>query len=437
MNRAEGALYAHLTETDGLDYLAHEGMLSHECLQVIPTELGRKIVHWCLDRYFEARRMVAPSREAIMAEFGDAMEAVDIAIIDDVETDSVQVALAELRNNHLHFEFQKWIKDTAQVVYNQDSVSARSEAIRTEARKLERVIRLSSLHTHEIWAGDGLTWAVQDLDQRRQDGPTARGMTFGLPELDDHLLGIHPGEVCTFAGGAGAGKSFWAIWCALKEYEAGRRVYLATLENSPEETFDRMACMALRINYERWQRGDVAAHEMDIVRAYVDKIKSSDCQPIVVQLRMREATPSQIWKRANSYDAVSVISDQVSFMTPDEKIRGAKRTDEVREMMRSIRDFSKEFRISSLLLNQINREGVQAARKTGRYFKEHLAESAWVEQSSDVVYALYQSQLMYREQRAQLQQLKGRRTTERHWELVWRPEVGDIRIEREVHFDDG
>jgi hypothetical protein len=123
-------------------------------------------------------------------------------------------------------------------------------------------------------------------------------------------------------------------------------------------------------------------------------------------------------------------------MMPDERVRGAKRTDDVREMMRSIRDYSKDFGISSLLLNQINRDGVQAARKNGRYFKGHLAESAWVEQSSDVVYALYQSQLMRREQRAQLQQLKGRRTTERHWELVWRPEVGDIRIEREIHFDD-
>jgi hypothetical protein len=78
-----------------------------------------------------------------------------------------------------------------------------------------------------------------------------------------------------------------------QEYEAGRRVYLATLENSPEETFDRMACMALRINYERWQKGDVAEHEMEIVRVYGED-PEQQCQPVVVQLRMREATPGQI-----------------------------------------------------------------------------------------------------------------------------------------------
>ena len=61
--------------------------------------------------------------------------------------------------------------------------------------------------------------------------PQFDGITFGLPEVDQHTLGIHPGELCVIAATSGGGKSWFAGLIVLEEFRRGRRCILFTLEN--------------------------------------------------------------------------------------------------------------------------------------------------------------------------------------------------------------
>jgi len=181
------------------------------------------------------------------------------------------------------------------------------------------------------------------------------------------------------------------------------------------------------------RRNKLAVPFISVLRLSQAAHISSKQQPVVVQLSPEESTPTAIVRRASMEDADSLIVDQLSFVRPDANSRSVKRNEQLADIMRSFATLIKhEYSLPLILLSQINREGVTAARKTGRYFKEHLAEGSWIEQSSDVVLALFQSDVMAEMEHAQIQQLKGRRTGIRHFDTIWRPYVGDVRLLREV-----
>jgi len=432
MKYSESVLAAHLTNADSLDILAREGFLSERSLDVIPTELLRTLVTWSLARFFESGRKVAPSKTAIIESFGDKMEALGIVIDDDTETDTVQWAIADLRSFHLHLKASEWSQRFATNIYDAEP-EKRISVAQNDAQELERLIATARSRRNEMTGLEGVDDAIFRMKERQSLGQQTMGLTFGMPLLDQHLFGVHPGEICTVAGGPGTGKSWLAGWVANHEFRCGRKPLLVTLENDAFMTFDRLVCMAAGIDYEYWQRGQVHEGHMIRVEAYRAEMAASKHQPVVVQLSPEESTPTAIVRRASMEDADSLIVDQLSFVRPDASSRSVKRNEQLADIMRSFATLIKhEYSLPLILLSQINREGVTAARKTGRYFKEHLAEGSWIEQSSDVVLALFQSDVMAEMEHAQIQQLKGRRTGIRHFDTIWRPYVGDVRLLREV-----
>lgn len=436
MRHSEGVLYAHLTSTDSLDIIAREGFNNDDALEVIPTELGRRIVKWCLKIYFESGRLVAPSRQAILDTFGEQMEKVNIEVVDDVETDSVQFAIADLRSHYLYARVADFSAQFVTELYNADGPDRVPVALRHTAG-LHKMTRAAVSRRNEMTGLEGVDDALLRFSQRAADGQTTMGLTLGLKELDEHLFGVHPGEICTIAAGPGVGKSWTAGYIVNTECSRDRRCLLVTLENDNEMTFDRLVCMAAGVPYEGWQRGVANEGDMARVAVFRDFMAASERQPIITQLSADEATSINIIRRAQLEEADSVVIDQASHLHPEKFSRAVKRNEQLREIMRDLHTMIRdEYKIPVVLMNQINRDGMTASRKTGRYEMEHLAEGGAVEQASAIVLAIFQSELMRREQRALLQQLKGRRTMSKHFDAIWRPEVGDLRIKREVKLDD-
>lgn len=436
MRHSEGVLYSHLTNTDSLDIIAREGFNSDDALEVIPTELGRRIVKWCLSIYFESGRLVAPSKQAILDTFGEQMEKVNIEVVDDVETDSVQFAIADLRSHYLYGQVSEFNTRFVTDLYNADAPDRVGVSLKYTS-ELHKITRAAVSRRNEMTGLEGVDDAILRFKQRAADGQTTMGLTLGLKELDEHLFGVHPGEICTIAAGPGVGKSWTAGFITNTECANSRRCLLVTLENDNEMTFDRLVCMAAGVPYEAWQRGIANDGDMARVDAFRKFMSESERQPIITQLSADEATPINIIRRAQLEDADSVIIDQASHLHPEKFSRAVKRNEQLREIMRDLHTMIRdEYKIPVVLMNQINRDGMTASRKTGRYEMEHLAEGGSVEQASAIVLTIFQSELMRREQMALLQQLKGRRTDRKHFLTNWRPEVGDIRIKREVQLED-
>lgn len=432
MNLAEEVLYSHLTAVDSLDVIAGEGFLAEISLEVIPTEVGRKLVAWCLDYYFTNGRKVAPTKAAIMETWGDQLEAVDIIIEDEEERDSVEWAIEQLRSEYARWRSEELVKQISMAVANADPGERVAQV--QEAGNAFYLLGQSLIsRKQESMLGLGLDEALQRYLMAEKTGESVRGMTFGMPEIDQHTGGIWPGQLAIMAGFSGVGKSWFASKVLLAEWERERRTVLFTLENDLDTTFDRLACMRAKVSYTKWSALTLDDSDIERVAKWIERFKESPCSPIVIMPQPGERDPVSLVRKARLLGADSMIIDQLSHM---EKMPGStvrERNQIVAEIARGLSiEIQGREALPCMLLHQIKREGDKEAQKTGHYVMTDMAETSEVERAATFVFAIYQSMAMKAGQRANLQELKARRGTLKDWELNWRLETGDIRVLREV-----
>jgi hypothetical protein len=128
--------------------------------------------------------------------------------------------------------------------------------------------------------------------------------------------------------------------------------------------------------------------------------------------------------------------DQLTFVEhpdPGRKPRNEIVGDEMHELKALISTGNDP--IACLVAHQINRVGVEAARKTGFMLMEYMAESAAVERTADWVFSLHQNASEKISQDATLQILAARREELKAWSIKWRPTIGGVMITSEVAID--
>jgi hypothetical protein len=433
MNQAEEVLYSHLTDVDSLDVLAAEGFSLGDTQKVIPTELGRALVSWALDYYFLNGRRVAPTKHAFLETWGDEMEKVDISINDEFETDSIEWAIDQLRTTYAVWRSQQFVKSFVTDVTTADP-TAKVLAIQEGAHELYSLARSLMSHRRESVAGAGIEGALQRHKERAVAPNSITGMAFGLPEIDDHIHGVHDGEIAVFAAFSGVGKSWIAAKVALAEWKRERRSVLVTLENDLEMTFDRMACAYSHVDYDKWQRGQADAGDLQRVEAFRDQLMASEHAPIVVMPEDGDRTMMNLVRKAVTLGGDSLIIDQLSHVEANPGSSRMSTWEVIRDQMRDLKTLIGDGRerVPCLLLHQIKREGMVRARKTGSYVMDDLANSSEVERSADFVFSVLQSEDDVVVGQALWQTLKARRVPPKDWIMAWRLGVGDIRVRHEV-----
>ncbi len=428
MNQAEAVLYAHLTEPDSMDFLAKEGFGSPVSRVVIPTEVGREIVGWCLDHYFASGRKVAPSKEAIMGSWGDQMEAVGIVIEDDTETDTVAWAVETLRDEYARWQTETLIKEIAKEVAAADP-GKKVDAVLSSAGRFYALGQSLVSRRQESLAGSLLDDALTRHAEIAASGRTTKGLTFGLPEIDEYLYGVHPGEMAMLVAYSGGGKSWMALMAMLAEWRQGRRTVLFTLENDLPMTGDRLACLQAHTSYADWQRGATDDVALKRVLAFQEQYEASEHQPIVIMPQAGEADPVSMLRKARLLGADSVIIDQLSHIEAVPGARSKGRVEEVGAIARTLSmEIIGEHALPLLVMHQINKDGAKEARKTGRYELEHVADSSEAFKAAKHVHAIYQSETMRGGSVAQWQSLKFTRGTLKDFDLHWNLGTGDIRV---------
>lgn len=434
MNVAEEAFYSHLTDAESVEYLIREGFSDDLTRQVIPEEVGRRLVEWVIDYYMKSGRTVAPSREAIMETWEDLLSPLEIEIRDDVEQDSIQWAVEQLRTRFVDYTFGEFSKQAAVEIRAADP-QKRPFALQEQSQLLHFLAQTVLSRREEMRGSEGISDAIHRYEKRASEGHVLDGITLGLPEIDNHMLGVHPGEIGIFAGTSGGGKSWVSLMALESDWERNRRTMLFTLENDIEMTYDRLACVHCKVPYDKWQRGECGEGEVVRVKEYAEQLKERD-NFIIAHPKMGEATGVSMIRRAVIEDVDSVIIDQLSHIEPVPGSRARERNQVVAEIVRDLRRQIQEVDLPLLLLHQINRKGREEARKVGHYLMDHMGEATQVENGASWIAAVYQSPDHVIGEWAEIQELKFSRGICKKWEVEWRPYVGDVRVRKEISDDD-
>lgn len=429
-SRAEDVLFAGLTEVDSLEVIAREG-LDLEC---VPTEDMRQVVAWAVDRFFESGQTKAPSRAAMLSTWQEVIDGCKVELVaEDEELDNIEWALDDLKSRWVHKRFQDASKAAGRAMA-EATAPERLEVLAEQVAHMQELSLRVQSRSDQREGVMGLRESLSRYEVRAQEGHRTLGLTFGLPMVDQHLFGIHPGELCVLAAPPATGKSFYHCFTVLNEWRKGRRTVLFTLENSVEMTFDRIACLGSGVDARAYQRGLCSPDEVDRVRAWVDQ-HGEDMRGVVEVIMPPEGarTVQAMVRQAQSLGAESLMIDQLTFVehpSPGKKPRHEVLRDIMHDLKTSIS--TGRHKMSCLLTHQINREGQKAAEKADRLEMYMLAEASEVERTADQVLGLYQSGEMRVAQSALLQVLKARREDTNAWELIWRPASGIIQVTGEA-----
>lgn len=431
MNASEIAIIAALTDTEKMETLADEGLTT----EYVPTEELHVLIDWAMGYYFDSGRTQAPSREALMEEWGQYISDSGIEMPEeDEEVDTPQWAVYLLKSNYVRTRATQFQMDFGLEMGSADPQD-RIRVLTEHADALGRLALDMVPRRVAVESREGLQDALVRY-RERVDSPGLQGMLFGLTSIDEHLGGIHPGELGVLAAGPKTGKSYACLNTGMNEQKRSRCSVLFTLEMSVDETYDRMACFALGLDHAKFLRGELSIEDVKRVEEYVhDVLHSTTLGTLhVIKPDPGERTPEALLRMARMRDAESIIIDQLTFM--EHPSEGKKKRDEViREKMHDLKNGLSVGRnsMACLLAHQINREGVKvAAKNKGWLSMEYLAEGAEVERTADLVFGLYASQTERAAQMMKFQMLAARRLVPKNWHLAWRIGQGSIRVLREL-----
>lgn len=419
MKQAEITLLSRLHEVESLEHVARSGFDP----EVISAQPIRPIVAWAMDQYYASRCLQAPSREALLATWGETLELAEVELIpEDEEMDSVVWAIDWLNSNYVNAQWQQLVRRTSTAVV-EASIPDRVPVVQDSITDFVDLAFQVADRTNQVSIGEGMRRVWQTYERRKAGGGV--GLALGYPEVDEHTGGIQDGELAILAAGPKQGKSYFLARSALEEFERGNVVGLWTLENSEEMTMQRIICMAASVDYRRWQRGQATEEEEARIRLYEEeRIKGSEDRFQIIHPSPGQSTMAAMVKRAHVLGVNRMYIDQLTFVEhphPARKPRHEVVRDNLHELKAMISSGS--MTMPCLMAHQINREGVKKAESSDVLEMWMMAESAEVERTADWVFGLYSSQMERVGGMAKLQILASRRETLKNWRITWRPGV--------------
>lgn len=430
-SHAEDVLLLGLTDTDSLEHLATIG-LDPDC---IPTMEIRPVVGWALERFYESGNTRAPTRAALEQTWSQHLEDNSVELLDpDYDEDTIQWAIDALKSQYVHSTYQTFVRESATAMAN----ALPDEKIQELAVQADELFRLSQKiqPRHMQAVGDrGVQDSLSRYMVREEEGHITKGMTLGLKEIDEHLYGIHDGELAVLAAGPKTGKSFGLIGAAINCWiNQEQNTTIFTLENSVEMTLDRLVCMATQVNARRYARGLCSPEELERIKIFVNEIAPT--LPGRLQVIMPEPgkrTMESMVRHAQMIGTRRLMIDQLTFVEhPNPQRLG--RPQVIGELMHDLKTLisTGPMPLPCLMAHQINREGVKAAIKTGFHAMSDMAEGSEVERTADIVMSLFQSHDDRVIGEATVQVLAMRRELLNAWKVTWQPANGLMAVRHEV-----
>jgi replicative DNA helicase len=428
----ESDFIKHLLDLDSMEVIAREGIDP----SILPTEELQPIYEYALKYFFDSGKTQAVTVSALQTyelsvgvSMLDTLNDLEITLDDpDLEIHDV---IEKLKSQYISKEVAAFNRSLAMAMADAPTSEKLKVASSCAMDLISMVTKLEPRRVR-VSSREGVVERLAFYEALVATPDLKHGMSLGLKELDDHILMIHPGEICTFAAYAKYGKSIIAIISALAEWKRGRRVVLFTLENSIDMTLDRIITTATKVDSTKWQEGSLDIAEKQLVDDFTNEHRKSPDFIQVVQPESGHRSVQMMLRQAQILDAESVIIDQLSHIEHPSPSRKP-RNEQIAEIMRDLKltISTAQTPLPVLLFHQMKRVGRDQADKVGYYQMDALAESAEVERGSDFVFSGYQSNDMRVVNQSLIQVLAARRVDVKWWDASWIPGMGYLKIRNE------
>jgi len=265
----------------------------------------------------------------------------------------------------------------------------------------------------------------EQLSEAAESGVKIPGLSTGLVDLDDAILGLNKGDLVLIASRPGMGKTSIALNITLHVAKtSGKAVAVFSLEMAREQLavrllageslVDSQKLLTGRLSREEWRRLGAAAAVISNTNIRIDDNPTLSVADMNAQCR-----------RVDNLGLVVV--DYLQLMQSaggGKSYSNESRTQAVSDMSRMLKIMAKELNVPVICLSQLSR--ANEARQNKRPMLSDLRESGAIEQDADVVIGLYRDGYYNKETEnpnlAEAIVLKNRKGETGTINIMWLPE---------------
>lgn len=404
MTDLEALLVSKLTVQENLRLIWDRGLRE----EVFVDDTNRAIFTWSLEYWRETQMQTAPTGEVLQYEFGSRYQPV-------VETEGEEVSLLWLVERLQ----DRYISNQLQDEMRKAATTTREDPKGTADKLWRAVQRVSSSVSPRLDRVD-MSQTVEERRFRyleRVQAETARGMTLGLTELDNHIGGLLPGELAAVAGFTKTGKSWYLVNAAIQARRLGFTPLIFSLEQKIRELEERVDALWSGVSYYRLTHGELSMDESNQIRQAQEELAESG-RFLIERPERGQRTVKHLLARARDVGCDFLIIDQLSFMDVES---GAQRdtTSRHSEIIFELKDaISDEHQgaIPCLLAVQFNRASVN---DKGAMSMSRLANASAIEQTVDLALGLSRSRELRANHAMRLDIMGSRRSDVASWLLHW------------------
>lgn len=238
-----------------------------------------------------------------------------------------------------------------------------------------------------------LTEVLQDVMRNISDmfanSGALPGLTTGLKDLDDFLMGMQPGALIIIASRPGMGKTSIALNMAVSAAKAsGKAVAIFSLEMSRQELAMRLLAGESHIDSQKLLRGNLEDGDWSALAEAAGSLSRLD-------IRIDDNSSVTVTDIAAECRRISnlglVLVDYLQLMQSagsGHSWSNESRTQAVSDISRMMKVTAKELGVPLVCLSQLNREA-DKRKDDKRPMISDLRESGSIEQDADAVIGLY------------------------------------------------
>ena len=253
------------------------------------------------------------------------------------------------------------------------------------------------------------------------EGTGIPGLTTGLRDLDNTLMGLNKSDFIIIASRPGMGKTSIALNIALHAARIpNTAVVVFSLEMSAIQLALRLISSESFVDGKRLQTGQLSPEEWQ--RIYDAAASISNANLLINE--MAGISVSEMNAQCRRIDNLGLIIIDYLQLMADSSKGSSNRVQEISEMTRMMKIMAKELNVPVICLSQLSRK-TEDRTTNKRPLMADLRDSGSIEQDADVIIALYRDSYYNDEANDNIAEcivLKNRRGETRTIELLWTPE---------------
>lgn len=242
------------------------------------------------------------------------------------------------------------------------------------------------------------------------------GVPFGIPTIDQIVLGVQPHELVVVTAPSSWGKSTLLQYIALASYLDNpiHKPAFISLEMDAEAILRKFDTMATNFEYHALRALELGVGDLQKWEQWGERVQKAPNDIIIIDIHDGECTTDRVWAEMLRFKPTAMFVDYFGIMTPAKNGREQQQWQSMSSMAKSLKRIPRALKIPVFTAAQTGRSGFKEGVRA-----DNIADTIEIFRSADIMLGLEWDEEQTPEKMI-VKLVKNRDGKKGHAELAWK-----------------